>query len=42
MIENRMFHIVLVRESGGTGVDRVQNPEKIIRYDGKRMIIELE
>ncbi|MDZ7261114.1 MAG: DUF5110 domain-containing protein, partial [candidate division KSB1 bacterium] len=41
MLKSRKFHIILVSERNGTGVDWAQNPAKIIQYDGKKEIITL-
>jgi alpha-D-xyloside xylohydrolase len=41
MLKSRKFHIVLVTEGKGIGVNLVHNPDKVIQYDGKKKIIVL-
>jgi alpha-D-xyloside xylohydrolase len=39
MLKSRKFYIILVTEGKGVGVDLVQNPDKIIQYDGKKIVV---
>jgi alpha-D-xyloside xylohydrolase len=39
MLKSRKFYIILITEGKGVGVDLVQNPDKIIQYDGKKIVV---
>ncbi|MBN2000656.1 DUF5110 domain-containing protein [candidate division KSB1 bacterium] len=39
MLHNRSFHIVLVNNNQGNGVDLTTKPDKMIQYEGKKKII---
>ncbi|NOY37354.1 MAG: DUF5110 domain-containing protein, partial [Chlorobi bacterium] len=39
MLKKRIFRIVWVRKGHGTGVTPVKNPDKTVKYDGKRIVI---
>ncbi len=41
MIENRVFHIVLVKNGHGTGVEVTEKPDKTTNYQGKKKVIRL-
>lgn len=41
MVKERNFLIILVSESNGTGVDINQNPARIIKYDGEKIVAGL-
>ena len=39
MLNNRTFKIVWVNESHGTGLQPEQDPDKVVEYSGKELII---
>jgi alpha-D-xyloside xylohydrolase len=41
MLKTRLFDVVIVEKSHGTGVDVTNNPDKVILYKGERETIEL-
>jgi alpha-D-xyloside xylohydrolase len=40
MLEQRTFHVVLVKPGNGGGMDLVTKPDEVIRYDGKEIIVK--
>lgn len=40
MLEKRQFHIILVKESHGTGIEFTKEPDKVILYQGKQQIVQ--
>jgi hypothetical protein len=40
MLNSRKFHIVTVGENKGTGIDSTDSPDKIVEYNGEKIIIE--
>lgn len=40
MLNTRTFHIVLVKENHGTGVEITRNPDRVVVFQGKRMEIQ--
>jgi hypothetical protein len=42
MLKSRKFHIVIVSEGKGSGIDSADNPDKIIKYNGEKTIIALD
>jgi len=42
MLKSRKFHIVVVGEGKGSGIDSGDNPDKIIGYNGEKTIIVLD
>ncbi|MGD0787986.1 MAG: TIM-barrel domain-containing protein [Terracidiphilus sp.] len=41
MLKTRLFDVVIVGKSHGTGVDAINNPDKVILYKGERETIQL-
>ena len=41
MLQRRKFHVILVNGNQGTGVDVTQNPDKMVQYEGKKIIITM-
>ena len=41
MLKERTFNIVLVGKDHGTGVEITDNPDKTVRYQGDRQIIQM-
>ena len=42
MLKSRKFHIVIIGEGKGSGIDSGDNPDKIIEYNGEKTIIVLD
>lgn len=42
MLKERMFNIVLVKPSHGTGVDVSPQPDKSVNYDGRKIEVNLQ
>ena len=42
MLKSRKLHIVIISEGKGSGVDSADNPDKIIEYNGEKIIISLD
>ncbi len=42
MLKERMFNIVLVKPSHGTGVDVSPQPDKSVNYDGRKLEVNLQ
>jgi alpha-D-xyloside xylohydrolase len=40
MLKERMFHVVLVKENHGIGVEITERSDKIVRYYGKEIVIK--
>jgi len=40
MLEKRGFHVVLVRNGHGTGVEYTADPDRIVQYRGKEQVVE--
>ena len=40
MLENRTFNLIIVRKDYGTGIETTEKPDKIIRYDGSRQVVQ--
>jgi alpha-D-xyloside xylohydrolase len=40
MLKTRVFQVVIVGMSHGTGVDVTSNPDKVISYEGKQQIVQ--
>jgi hypothetical protein len=41
MLDKRTFHLIIVRENHGTGIEITPTPDRIVQYDGKRQVIRL-
>jgi alpha-D-xyloside xylohydrolase len=41
MLEQRMFHVVLVRPDHGTGVGSTSEVDRVVTYDGTRQVLQL-
>ena len=41
MLQRRKFHIVLISKGKGAEVDIVSKPDKIIQYEGKKIVITM-
>jgi len=41
MLKQRTFHVVVVGEKMGTGIEPTENPSKTIKYKGKKMNVKL-
>jgi alpha-D-xyloside xylohydrolase len=39
MIENRSFHVVFVHEGHGIGIDSAAQPDKVVGYSGKPVVV---
>jgi len=39
MLENRSFRVVFVRENHGVGVNATDEPDKVVQYSGKQIIV---
>ena len=42
MLQQRTFHVVVVRPGHGTGIEPTSEPERSIRYDGKQQTVHFE
>jgi len=40
MLKERVFHVVLVKENHGTGIEITERSDKIVRYYGKEIVIK--
>jgi len=41
ILQERYFHIILVKENHGTGVEITENPDKVILYKGKKQNVQM-
>ena len=41
MLETRTFHVVLVGENHGVGVDPTDRPDKVVQYSGKQVTVKM-
>ena len=42
MLEHRTFHIVVVREGRGTGIEQTGDPDATVEYDGKEVAVHMQ
>ena len=42
MLKSRKFHIVIISEDKGLGIDSTDSPDKIVEYDGEKTIVALD
>jgi alpha-D-xyloside xylohydrolase len=40
MLENRTFHLIIVRKDTGTGIETTEKPDKIIFYNGNKQVVQ--
>ncbi|MDE2184145.1 MAG: DUF5110 domain-containing protein [Alphaproteobacteria bacterium] len=39
MLKRRSFHIILVGKDHGTGIDTTANPDKVVTYTGRKLVV---
>jgi alpha-D-xyloside xylohydrolase len=40
MLENRTFHLIIVRKDTGTGIETAEKPDKVILYNGNKQVVQ--